>query len=299
MRYALDPAMPVLLRPDGAVQIGWDPDRAVLVRPPGGVSPGGLAGLLRAMAAPMSAADLRRLACARGLGEPEFDCLLAELVSAGVVQAAGVGRASARALSIRVHGGGPLSDLLADGLRCSGARVSRSAHAGGAAGGVDLVVLADSLAADPRLVRDLQALRVPHLSVRVRDGAGLVGPLVIPGVSSCLCCVDLHRTDRDPAWPALAAQLRDVVGAADRATVLATAALALGQLHHIIAAVHGDQAGGGPPATLNATVEVDVAAQRIRARRWSRHPLCGCWPESGAPPGRTPPPGPATPPPNH
>ncbi|CAN1494484.1 hypothetical protein MCEMAEM6B_00294 [Mycobacteriaceae bacterium] len=31
--YTLGPAMPVLLRPDGAVQIGWDPRRA-LVRPP-------------------------------------------------------------------------------------------------------------------------------------------------------------------------------------------------------------------------------------------------------------------------
>jgi hypothetical protein len=27
--YALNPAMPVLLRPDGAVQVGWDPRRAV------------------------------------------------------------------------------------------------------------------------------------------------------------------------------------------------------------------------------------------------------------------------------
>jgi hypothetical protein len=27
---------------------------------------------------------------------------------------------------------------------------------------------------------------VPHLAVRVRDGTGLVGPLVIRGVTSCL-----------------------------------------------------------------------------------------------------------------
>ncbi len=37
-RYALNPAMPVLLRPDGAVQVGWDPRRAVLVRPPRGLT---------------------------------------------------------------------------------------------------------------------------------------------------------------------------------------------------------------------------------------------------------------------
>jgi hypothetical protein len=282
MRYALDPAMPVLLRPDGAVQIGWDPHRAVLVRPPRGLSPGGLAALLREMAAPMSAAELRRLARGRGLREPaELDGVLAELVSAGVVQPAGLVRACARALSIRVHGGGPLSDLLADGLRCSGARVSRSSHAAGVVAGVDLVVLADALAADPRLVRELHAAGVPHLPVRMRDGAGLVGPLVIPGVSSCLCCVDLHRTDRDPAWPALAAQLRDVVGVADRAAVLATAGLAMGQLQQIIAGVHAAAPGvshAPPPATLNTTLEVDIAVQSIRARRWPRHPLCGCWP---------------------
>ena len=29
---------------------------------------------------------------------------------------------------------------------------------------------------------------VAHLPVRVRDGTGLVGPLVIPGQTSCLGC---------------------------------------------------------------------------------------------------------------
>jgi len=47
--YSLDPAMPVLLRPDGNVQVGWDPRRAVLVRPPAGLSATGLAALLRSM----------------------------------------------------------------------------------------------------------------------------------------------------------------------------------------------------------------------------------------------------------
>jgi hypothetical protein len=48
---------------------------------------------------------------------------------------------------------------------------------------VDLVVLSDYLVADPRMVRDLHSRGVPHLPVRVRDGTGLVGPLVIPGMS--------------------------------------------------------------------------------------------------------------------
>lgn len=292
LRYTLDPSMPVLLRPDGAVQIGWDPRRAVLVRPPAGLGPGGLATVLRALSAPLSAAESRRLARAHGLSDDAgFDELLSGLVSSGVAREGDRhpgGQARGKTLSIRVHGSGPLSELLADGLRCSGARVGRSSRitAAGVPGGVDLVVLADQLAADPRLVRDLQAGGVPHLPVRVRDGVGVIGPLVLPGVSSCLSCADLHRTDRDAAWPALAAQLREVTGTADRPTLLATAALALAQLQQIIAAVRpGAAPAPAAPATLNATVEVDVGAGSIVARRWTRHPLCGCWHTSLTKPG--------------
>ncbi|MCV7081529.1 cyclodehydratase, partial [Mycolicibacterium insubricum] len=117
---------------------------------------------------------------------------------------------------------------------------------------------------------------VAHLPVRVRDGRGLVGPLVIPGVTSCLTCSDLHRTDRDAAWPVLAAQLRGRVGTADRATLLATAALALRQVHTVLAAVRGSSARAAAPATLSTTLEVDVDAGAIRARHWPRHPGCGC-----------------------
>jgi hypothetical protein len=47
-------------------------------------------------------------------------------------------------------------------------------------------VLSDYLVADPRRVRDLHNEGIAHLPVRVRDGTGLVGPLVIPGVTCCL-----------------------------------------------------------------------------------------------------------------
>jgi hypothetical protein len=50
----------------------------------------------------------------------------------------------------------------------------------------DLVVLSDNLVADPRMLRDLRIQGVAHLAVRGRDGTGLVGPLVVPGVNSCL-----------------------------------------------------------------------------------------------------------------
>jgi hypothetical protein len=69
---------------------------------------------------------------------------------------------------------------------------------------VDLVVLSDYLVADPRMVRDLHSKGVPHLAVRVRDGTGLVGPLVIPGVTSCLVN---HKMEILEVWYILTSNL--------------------------------------------------------------------------------------------
>lgn len=280
MLYALDPALPVLLRPDGAVQVGWSPRRAVLIHPPRGMTPVGLAALLRAMHSPVPLSELQREADRDG-GVPadELGALMAQLVAAGVATR-GRRQRPVRSASIRVHGRGPLSELLIEGLRCSGARVKQSSHPHAAVSSAeaDLVVLSDNLVADPRMQRDLHRQGVAHLAVRVRDGTGLVGPLVIPGVTSCLGCADLHRRDRDAAWPVVAAQLRDTVGVADRATLLATAALALSQVNRVIGAVRGSEAGSDPepPAALNTTLEFDVHAGSIVARHWPKHPLCSC-----------------------
>ncbi len=279
--YTLDPALPVLLRPDGAVQVGWDPRRAVLVHPPRGLSAAALASVLRCMQIPTTVAALRQQAAQHGpVDIEELDDLLAALVAARVVVRGADGRRQCRTVSLRVHGRGPLSDLLIESLRCSSAVVRHSSHphAAVSTAGTDLVVLSDYLITDPRLVRELHAERVPHLPVRVRDGTGLVGPLVLPGVTSCLGCADLHRRDRDASWPAVAAQLRHTVAHTDRATALATAALALSQIDRVIAAVRGAAVDRelAAPQTLNATLELDLATGSIMRRRWTRHPLCDC-----------------------
>ncbi|WP_326547590.1 cyclodehydratase [Mycolicibacterium sp. ND9-15] len=276
-RYALSAETPVLLRPDGAVQVGWDPRRAVLIRPPSGLPTATLANLLRHLQSGAELTDLQ--ARAPAVDAAIVEDLIASLVDAGVVTSGA--RRRGRAAAVRIHGRGPLSDLLAGALRCSGARITHSnrTNTGAPSAPTDLVVLADYLVADPRVVRELHAAGVAHLPVRVRDGVGLVGPLVIPGVTSCLRCADLHRSDRDAAWPAVAAQLRHTVGSADRATVLATAALALNQVDRVIRAVRGGadvSRPTDPPPTLDTTLEFDVNVGSVVARRWSRHPRCAC-----------------------
>jgi hypothetical protein len=277
-RYALDSATPVLTRPDGTVQVGWDPRRAVVVHPPPGLAAPVLADLLRALQSVATVPQLETLAAGRGADAGVVTGLVTHLVASGVLTPAAP--APPRSASVRVHGDGPLSDLIASALSGSGVRVSQStmAHAGPA--NVDLTILTDYLVADPRVVRELHEARVTHLPVRVRDGIGLIGPLVIPGVTSCLRCADLHRSDKDPAWAAVATQLCRTIGTADRATVLATAGLALREINHVLRAVGGDAADSArpaaPPATLDTTLEFDVAAGTLSARRWSAHPQCAC-----------------------
>jgi hypothetical protein len=275
--YTLDPAMPVLLRPDGFVQVGWDPRRAVLVTTPAGLTPGALAELLRCMQSRIGIADLLVRATGKGLeNNDQMVDVVRELVAAGVV-ARHPDKVIGRSLNVQVHGSGPLSDVVVSALQCSGARVRQTSARWATGADADLVLLTDYLAVDPALVRQLHDARTPHLLVRCRDGTGLVGPMVIPGVTSCLRCADLHRCDHDAAWPAVAAQLRDTVGNADRATVLATAALAVNQVDRVLRAIRGGGARhSGPPSTLDTTLEFDVGASSIVARHWSRHPRCTC-----------------------
>ena len=117
-----------------------------------------------------------------------------------------------------------------------------------------------------------------HLAVTVRDGAVVIGPLVRPGASPCLNCLDLHRRDRDPAWPTVAAQLTTAPDVpeplAATTTLLGAASAAAEVIAHI---------DGGTPLTLGATVEI-IGPGAHRRRRWGSHPGCGCLRLPGRPP---------------
>lgn len=137
----------------------------------------------------------------------------------------------------------------------------------------DLVLLTDATVADPVVSASLTALGVPHLLVHAAEGTGVVGPLVVPGRTSCLKCVDLHNTDVDPCWPALAAQLAAHPQPADLATAQATAAFAAGQALRFL---HGSTAGHGDLPVWGAAVEIDVFTGRCARVEWRPHGDCPC-----------------------
>ncbi|MFB9235299.1 hypothetical protein ACFFWC_07070 [Plantactinospora siamensis] len=111
--------------------------------------------------------------------------------------------------------------------------------------------------------------RQPHLLVDVRDGVAVVGPFVTALGRPCLNCLDLHRQDRDPGWPGLAAQLaaRPRLQPCTTPTLLAATGYATDEiLRHL---------DGGVPETAGGAAEL-TGPGRVRHRAWPPHPACAC-----------------------
>lgn len=314
----------VLPRGPDARQVGLDPVRGRVVED---LCPATAAMLDELGPAPVGSAELVRRAVELGAERDAAIGLLHGLLTAGLVVDARLATRAAhrRADSqVAVRGDGPLAAGLAAALvragvggvhvRTSGrvgpgdlavgvpvadlgrerARAVADLLAGLSAGAPspapgrtppDLVVLTDAQSRPPGETDALTARATEHLVVRVRDGRGVVGPLVLPGRSACLRCLDLYRTGRDPGWPGLAAATTGHVGTAEPPVLAATAALGAAQA---LLALDGPATGAAAPPTLGATLEIDLEAGAVVARRWSAHPGCPC---GAAGPDRVPPAG--------
>ncbi|MGD9527464.1 MAG: TOMM precursor leader peptide-binding protein [Dehalococcoidia bacterium] len=296
-----------MLRLDAETRLfGIDPATAVLVER----LPPALAGMLDALTTTVPPAAAIAAAVRRGADPRQAEALLRRLLAVGAVVAATPGPGPGGAVAL-VIGDGPLAAGVATGLARAGLAAVHVQAAGVVAAGdvgtgytdadrgrsrgpalaaavrriapavrtgplpqrtrPDVAVLADALVPGARRVGALHAAGVAHVPVRVRDGTGVVGPLVLPGRSPCLTCVDLHRGDRDPAWPRIAALLAGRRGRADAVVVTATAALATAQA---LAALEVGTAN--PPAALGATLTIGADTASVARRPWPPHARCPC-----------------------
>ncbi len=133
----------------------------------------------------------------------------------------------------------------------------------------DLTVLVAYGSADPLRHVPLRDAGVAHLPVVINEASVTIGPLVTSRPGPCLTCMDLHRSDADPRWPTVAAQLvARPPGVEEAAVALVGGAVAAGQV-----LAHLD----GRPNPLRDTV-LDVALPSLmpRTQHWPAHPQCGC-----------------------
>jgi len=100
-----------------------------------------------------------------------------------------------------------------------------------------------------------------------------VGPLVLPGRSACLRCLDLTRADRDPAWPRILAQTAGrapETPACDATLATAVAAQSAAQVLALI------DRGEPPAAVISATLELVLPDWQWNRRSWRPHERCHC-----------------------
>lgn len=171
--------------------------------------------------------------------------------------------------TVAVTGCSPVAAAVADLLTRSGltARLDEP----GALGRADLSVLVGHQ--QPEHVAELARLRRPHLAVLATEAIGIVGPLVWPGSTACLRCLDMARAEGDPAWPLVLSQVasRDtdpsgcdpILEAAVAAQAAAVAVAAADQTPLALAAVNG-------------TLELVLPAWQWRRRSWRPYPGCSC-----------------------
>lgn len=139
----------------------------------------------------------------------------------------------------------------------------------------DLVVLVEAGAADPVRYTALRDDDLAHLSVVLREASVLIGPLVVPGRSACLRCLDLSRAALDEGWPAVAAQLvataqtpgRGVRGEDATLAAMGSATAAAQVVAHL---------DGRATHLHDAVVDIRLPDAWPRRVPWPPHRACGC-----------------------
>ncbi|MCC3273977.1 ThiF family adenylyltransferase [Arthrobacter zhangbolii] len=155
---------------------------------------------------------------------------------------------------------------------------------------VDLAVTVRAVGAVPRGSEPGTSPGVPSLLLSVNETGWDVGPLLVPGATPCLECLDRRRADSDPGWyaavEALAGQDRQRSGAGPvrspagnaecaipEGEEAAGAALAAGAAS-LAALVFLD--GINQPALLSAVLSLRTSDGFSRLQELDYHPACGC-----------------------
>lgn len=140
---------------------------------------------------------------------------------------------------------------------------------GAAADPVDIAILFGDFVLPPsryaRWLRD----DVPHLPIVFGDRFVRLGPFVTPGAGPCLHCLELHRADDDPAWPAVASQLLEHRSPLDTPLVRSEVAARVARV--VLRRIDAAQ-----PTLANTQLVIDAASGGVKRRVVREHSRCAC-----------------------
>lgn len=274
MILRLDPRFPLVWRSPDSLQLGVDDPPVTLE----GVSIAEER-MLAALAIGATRPGLALIGAQSGLDPAQIQRFLSAVRPAlerdAPDRAAGLPSASGRVV---LAGTGPTVDRLAWRLNEAGLDPRlvgdrpQDAIAAPALRSAPLAVVVTHFVLDPEFYGLWLRRDIPHLPIVYGDTEVRIGPLIEPGRGPCLYCLDRHRTDADPAWPAIASQLWGRRSSAeDPFTASETAAIAARLL---VNRLHGEPAPAHEGSAETIHLDPRTGAQVLRVR--SRHPECAC-----------------------
>ncbi|MFL6089059.1 MAG: hypothetical protein ACJ71Z_02845 [Aeromicrobium sp.] len=193
---------------------------------------------------------------------------LAPLLEAGAIVDLQGGRARP-SLRVELAHDGPSAPLARDAgalLKTIGVRVGPDA---------DLLVVLSSGEPHRAALADITRSGTAHLVVVQEADTVRIGPLVVPGMTPCVNCADLHRAAWDPSWPALVPQFGRSIPSAVPPLAGHTAVTEIAA-----ACLEFAEAADAPAGTAARTVRAIVAVGPDRTVRTlgepAFHPRCCC-----------------------
>ncbi len=247
MFIRIDPSIPVVWRDSETVQLGLDPERAR-------IGPLDLFGA-RGVAELVRGTSLARLSSVVG-GDHAAQSLIDacgdvfhRTRQATLPRLAVVGIAPATETVARTWVGSTRSTV-----------VAASSHDVSAAE-VDFVLLVSHFVVSPIDVQPWLGRDIAHCAIVFGESSVRVGPVVIPGETACIRCVELAHIDGDPSWSAVAPQVWRRRAAADSVDLAIHAAAESLSMYPM---------GGG------YSVRVDGVTWNRAVSPHALHPDCGC-----------------------
>ncbi|MDQ1548010.1 MAG: hypothetical protein QOH69_2914 [Actinomycetota bacterium] len=174
------------------------------------------------------------------------------------------------AARVSIVGEGPTAQRIAHTLALAGLTVSVGARATEEES--DLGIAVGHYVLDPDsygfwLRRDL-----PHLPVVFGDDSVQIGPLVEPGGSACLYCLEYYRRDADASWSAIASQLWGRRASSETALVSAEVATRVARL--VLTRLEAGRSATRSMTARSFRLAADTG--EVTRRDWMPHPDCGC-----------------------
>ena len=245
--------VPLVWRSPSSLQFGVDEPLVVLDEVDAGTER-----MVAALVGGISSTGFDMMARGAGVSTDAAAELLSQLEPVLAPEAAD---ASARRARVAVSGDGPLADELRRVLRDERVLAESDQST------PDLAVIVAGWVISPEDHGTWLRRDIPHLPVVVGDGGVTVGPLVEPGDGPCLYCVQLARTDDDPAWPAIATQLwtRPTPELSGVAVVEAAGFVARTVLERL-------RRGVGDAVSRRLASSTGEVSSRV----WMRHAMCRC-----------------------